>query len=125
MRDRERIRILFVDDSDDDVKQIVEAINAADLELISRRVTDANALRNVLPEEDWDVIISDYILAQLTAAEALKIVREADAGRPFIVVSSSARAESVVELMRAGAHDYIPRDDLDRLVPSLRRELGA
>ncbi|MGZ8869358.1 MAG: PAS domain S-box protein, partial [Thermoanaerobaculia bacterium] len=119
----ERLRVLIVDDSSDDALLIVNAITDGDVEVIYQRVDDAASLRAAL-KDPWDVAISDYSMPNLTAAEALRIVTEAQASLPFIVVSGVIGEDAAVQMMREGALDYVMKDRLSRLLPAIRREMG-
>ena len=70
-----------------------------------------------------DIIISDYKLPQFNAPAALALLQETGLDIPFIVVSGTIGEETAVELMKAGAHDYVMKDKLTRLVPAIQREL--
>jgi two-component system sensor histidine kinase UhpB len=72
---------------------------------------------------DWDVITSAYQLAHFTTTAALEIVQESGLDIPFIVVSGVIGEETAVRLMKSGAHDYVMKDNLVRLVPAIEREM--
>ena len=71
----------------------------------------------------WDIIISDHRMPQFSSLAALKLYKERGCDLPFIVVSGSIGEELAVTAMKAGAHDYIMKDNLTRLVPAVTREL--
>ena len=119
----EQLRVLIIDDSSDDAQLVVEALGAHDHEIVSCRVDEAHALRAALGRESWDIVISDYSMPLLTSEEALSIVKEWDPALPFIVVSGVIGEEAAVEMMRAGALDYVMKDRLGRLLPAILREL--
>jgi len=70
-----------------------------------------------------DIIISDYKLPQFNASVALTLLQKTGLDIPFIVVSGTIGEETAVELMKAGAHDYLMKDNLARLAPAVKREL--
>ncbi len=72
----------------------------------------------------WEIVISDYSLPELNGPTALKLLQEAGLDLPFIVVSGTMGEETAVEMMRSGAHDYVMKDNLLRLVPAVERELN-
>ncbi len=117
------LRLLIVEDSDDDAVLICEELRRGGFEPIYRRVESAGGLRNILSQEEFDVIVSDYSLPQFTALEALKIVQATGKDVPVIVVSGSVRESTVVDTMRAGARDYVMKENLTRLPLAVRREL--
>jgi diguanylate cyclase (GGDEF)-like protein len=86
------------------------------------RVETAQRLREELGAR-FDVIICDYVLPTFSAPEALEIYREANVDVPFIVVSGAIGEEIAVEMMRGGAHDYVLKEKMARLVPAVAREL--
>src|ERR1019366_10814349 len=79
--------------------------------------------RRALAREDWDVVIADFQLPQFDAGAALEILHESGRDIPFIVVSGMIGEDRAVEMMRAGAHDYVLKDRIARLVPAVQREI--
>ncbi len=118
------IKILFVEDSEEDALLLQREINRAGFEVASLRVETAKDMRSALDTSEWDLIISDGVLPHFNAADALKIVAETGKYIPFIIVSGRIDEESAVVAMRSGAHDYINKNDLKRLVPAVERELA-
>jgi PAS domain S-box-containing protein len=80
-------------------------------------------LLGALAKEDWDIIISDHRMPQFSSLAALKLCEERASNTPFVVVSGSIGEELAVSAMKAGANDYIMKDNLTRLVPAVDREL--
>ncbi len=115
------IRVLFVEDSEDDVFVIVRELRRGGFAPTWARVDAAAALAAALVEP-WDLVLCDYSLPGFDALAALAQVR-ARADLPFIVVSGKVGEEIAVELMRAGVHDFVLKDRLARLVPAVEREL--
>ena len=89
-----------------------------------RRVDTREKLREALSQESWEVVISDYALPAFDGLRALAMVKEWDADVPFIMISGAVGEEFIVEAMRAGAQDFVSKDHLVRLAPSLRRGLA-
>lgn len=117
------LRILLVEDNDDDLHLIVRELTRGGYAPVCRQVYTETGLRAALREERWDVVICDYALPGFRAEDALKAVQEADPDMPFIVVSGRMGEETAVAMMRAGAHDYLMKHNLRRLVPAIEREL--
>lgn len=92
-------------------------------QLQTRRVLNADEFEQALAEETWDVIISDYNLPAFDALSALRLFQTKDLDLPFIIVSGGIGEETAVAAMRAGAHDYVMKDNLHRLAPAVEREL--
>lgn len=119
----EKLRILLVEDSDDDAVLICNELGRGGLEFVSERVYTAEGLRAALDEHPWDIILSDYRMPQFDAPAALEIVRKSFPHIPFIMISGTVGEEAAVRCMRAGATDYLMKDRLARLVPAIKREL--
>jgi PAS domain S-box-containing protein len=81
-------------------------------------------MRTALAKSDWDIILADYKLPQFSASAALEILKESGRDLPFIIVSGTIGEEKAVAMMKAGAHDYVMKHNLARLVPAVARELG-
>ncbi len=117
------LRLLLVEDSADDAALIVREVERAWPELEWRRIETAAELEAAFADEFWDAVVADYTLPSLDALEALRRVHEYGYDGPFIVVSGTVEEEMTVAAMRAGAHDYVMKSNLRRLVPALEREL--
>lgn len=115
------LRVLLIEDSPDDAALMLEALTAGGYAPRAQRVERANAVQAALSENDWDVVLSDHNLPQLDGQEALELRKVHAPELPFIVVSGCIGEEAAVALMRAGADDYIMKDNLARLVPAVRR----
>ncbi len=79
--------------------------------------------KSALANHHWDLIISDYALPEFDGLKALKILRESGYDTPFLLISGEIGEELAVEIMKAGANDYLMKDNLARLVPVIEREL--
>src|SRR5690606_2520847 len=88
-----------------------------------RRVDTAEAMSAALDQEPWDVILADHSMPQFSAPEALQIMQQKNLDLPFIIVSGHIEEMTAVLAMKSGAHDYIMKDRLARLVPAVEREL--
>ncbi|MEM9008146.1 MAG: EAL domain-containing protein [Cyanobacteria bacterium P01_F01_bin.86] len=117
------INVLIIEDSEDDSLIVIRELQRNGFRLLWERVETAEALKKALAAQTWDVIISDYTLPQFDAPAALKIVSAMCANTPFIVVAGSIGEYLAVDMMKAGAHDYVMKDSLARLPEAVRREL--
>ncbi len=117
------LRVLIIEDEDDDEELILRHLAVAGYDLESYRVEDARSLSEALENPNWDVIIADYRLPQFDAMAALSIVKEKNLDIPFLIVSGTIGEQLAVSAMKAGAHDYIMKDNLPRLVPAIEREI--
>ncbi|NBV20561.1 MAG: response regulator [Proteobacteria bacterium] len=117
------LRLLLVEDSDDDARLILDAIRSGGYEPRYERVETAVELGEALYRQPWEVILSDYRLPSFNGLAALKLVRGLGKDTPFIIVSGTIGEELAVEMMLAGADDYVMKNNLARLGPAIRREL--
>lgn len=120
----DRLRILFVEDSEPDVALLVHGLRRAGFELSYERVESERGLQDALGRGPWDAVLSDFSLPGFGGLEALELLRKQDPDLPFIVVSGSIGEARAVEAMKAGASDYVLKDRPERLAPVLRRELA-
>lgn len=123
MGDKKLLRILFVEDSADDMELLLEELRNEYAEILHQRVDSAHPLRAALEQEKWDVIICDHNLPALDAPSALRIVQEKRNDIPFIIVSGLIEENTAVAAMMSGAADTISKDKLSRLVPAVKREV--
>jgi signal transduction histidine kinase len=119
----EPLRVLIVDDSATDAKLVVRELRRSGVGVSHERIDTAEAMRRALRESDWDVIVCDWSMPRFSARAALAVVKELEIDLPFIIVSGTTGEENAVEAMRAGAHDYVLKDRLSRLVPAVEREM--
>jgi PAS domain S-box-containing protein len=118
------IHLLIVEDSDDDALLLLRQFRRANIEVTSERVETAAGLSAALRRQAPDVVICDYNMPAFSAHEALAQVHDtADLDVPFILVSGEVGEETAAALMKAGAHDFVLKDRLTRLVPAVEREL--
>lgn len=117
------LRVLVVEDSEDDAALLTAILQQAYGEILHRRVDSATALRDALAQEKWDVIVCDHNLPDLDAHSALRIVQEENTDIPFIIVSGLIEEDVAVAAMMAGAADTIDKNNLVRLVPAVEREM--
>ena len=117
------VRVLLVEDSDDDALLVIRRLRKAGIAVDQRRVETADAMSAALQSQLPDIIISDNNMPNFSAAEALHILRETSLDVPFIVVSGEIGEEAAATLMRAGAADFVLKGSLARLPPAVDREL--
>ena len=117
------LRLLLVEDSEDDALLLVRELERAGFEPAVERVDTASAMRAALDRQEWDLVLGDYSMPQFGGAAALGLLRERGLDVPFIIVSGTIGEERAVAAMKAGASDYVPKHNLARLVPVIQREL--
>jgi len=117
------LRVLMVEDSEDDVLLTVRALKKGGYDPVYERVEDAGAMQKAVEKETWDVILCDYQMPQFNGLAAIALLKETGIDIPLIIVSGAIGEETAVECMRLGAHDYVMKGNLSRLVPAIEREL--
>jgi len=117
------LRVLIVEDSEEDADLIVLELRRGGFDPIFRRVDDPESMAKALAEAEWDVVLSDYSMPNFSMPEALSMVQAKGRDIPFLIVSATIGEEVAVEAMKAGAHDYLLKHRLSRLVPAVNREL--
>ncbi|MCL4470487.1 MAG: putative bifunctional diguanylate cyclase/phosphodiesterase [Sulfuricella sp.] len=117
------LRLLLVEDSDDDALLVVRELSRNGFAPDHTRVDTSSALRTALDDGTWDIVITDHNMPGFNSEKALAIVREKAADLPVIIVSGSIGEDIAVAAMKDGAHDYIMKDNLARLAPAIEREL--
>ena len=115
--------LLLLEDSEDDAFFIIRCLRREGLEVTFERVETAEAMRAQLRDRPPDLIISDGRMPALEANEALEVLHESGLDVPVILVSGQIGEEAAAALMRAGARDFVLKDNLTRLVPAVFREL--
>ncbi len=117
------LRVLNVEDSEQDVALLTRFLSRSGSKIISDRVDTAEAMTLALESRVWDVVLCDYTMPKFNALAALALMKEMKKDIPFIIISGSVGEAAAVEAMRAGAHDYLMKDNLVRLGPTIEREL--
>ena len=117
------LRVLVVEDSEDDTHLLVRQLVRGGYDASAVRVETAAEMSRVLDEHSWDLVIADYSLPRFSAFAALDLLRQKDLDIPFIILSGTIAEGTAVETMRAGAHDYIMKGNPARLLPAIEREL--
>src|SRR5213594_1090574 len=115
------LRVLIVEDSAADTELILRSLRAGGFTPLYERVETAEAMRQALARQPWDVVLSDYSMPHFDAPAALALLQEHAVDVPFIVVSGSVGEDTAVAVMRAGATDYLMKDRLQRLAPAVGR----
>jgi PAS domain S-box-containing protein len=121
---RKPVKILVIEDSEDDAWLVVRYLRMGGFEPSYRRVQDLEALQAAFRDERWDAVLSDFRMPGFNGVEALRAFRALDLDIPFIFVSGAIGEEVAVEAMKAGASDYVMKQNMARLAPVLERELA-
>lgn len=118
------LRLLLVEDSEDDAALIVRHLGRGGYDVSSQRVDSAESLRNAIENKQWDLVICDFSMPHFSGMDALRLLRDRGCETPFIFVSGTIGEETAVSALKMGAQDYIMKDNLKRLLPAIQRELG-
>jgi PAS domain S-box-containing protein len=116
--------VLVVEDSENDALLLVRELKKGGYDPEYERVETPEAMEKALAASGWDVVISDYRLPRFGAPEALALFRESGLEAPFVVVSGKLGEDAAVEVMKAGADDFLTKDNLARLCPTVERGLA-
>jgi signal transduction histidine kinase len=120
---RTPLRVLHVEDSEDDSALVMRELRRGGFDPHCERVDTQAAFKDALATKDWDVIISDYSLPLYNGLTALADARAAGKDLPFILVSGTIGETGAVNAMKAGAQDYVLKASLDRLPLAVVREV--
>jgi len=115
----------MVEDSADDTLIVAAELQRGGLDPVFERVETAASMQVALDVHEWDLVICDYSMPHFAGPAALAIYQRKGVDIPFIGVSGTVGEEGVAEMMKAGAHDYVMKGNLCRLVPAVKRELRA
>ncbi|MBY0247101.1 MAG: response regulator [Nitrospiraceae bacterium] len=117
------LHVLLVEDNEDDAALLLRTLQRGGYEPVSRRVGNPTTMHAALQQESWDIILADWNLPQFSALFALEILKSQGLDLPVIIVSGMIGAETAALALKAGAHDFVGKQNLDRLVWTVEREL--
>src|ERR671939_1928704 len=118
------LKVLLVEDSKDDALLLVRMLRRGGYDPVWERVDSPAAMEAALDGGSWDLIISDHSMPAFSSSAALGLLRRKGfVDLPFIIVSGQIGEDAAVAAMKAGAHDYLMKDNLVRLNSAIEREL--
>jgi two-component sensor histidine kinase/DNA-binding response OmpR family regulator len=117
------LRVLIVEDSEDDTILVMRELKKGGFEPIFERVDAPEPFSTALARQPWDIIIADHSMPHFSGLKALQLLKDSGHDVPFIIVSGAIGEDVAVSAMKAGAHDYVMKDSLARLGPAVQREL--
>ena len=117
------ICVLLVEDSVDDGELIQLELQRGGFNPACERVETCEEMSAALHAQSWDIILSDYTLPQFSGLAGLRLAKESDPDRPFIIVSGTIGEEVAVQAIRLGADDYILKKSMTRLTPAVQRAM--
>jgi diguanylate cyclase (GGDEF)-like protein len=117
------LRLLIVEDSEDDTELLLNALRKGGYAPVFERVTSGSEMEMALARQKWDIVVADQNLPHFSGLKALDLLKENGYDIPFFIVSGSIDENLAAEAMKAGAQDYVMKDNLVRLCPAIEREL--
>lgn len=118
-----KYRILIIEDSSDDTELILIKLREEGIDFIYERVFSSASLHASLYKQQWDLVLSDYIMPGFNGLEAYEIVKQIQPLVSFVLISASIGEPLAVEAMRRGVSDYIMKENLNRLGSVALREI--
>jgi PAS domain S-box-containing protein len=119
------LRVLIIEDSADDTFFIVRELQRGGFQVAFERVDTRDTMCAALEAQSWDLILCDYLVPQFGGPAALALYQQRGLDIPFILVSGGIGEDRAVEMLKAGAHNYVMKANLKPLVPAVKRELQA
>lgn len=117
------LNVLFIEDSEVDAELTTAELARGGFSPYTERVETRSSMIDALTKSSWDIILCDYNLPRFSAEDALRTLKESGRDIPFIITSGAVEAEDTVNLLKQGAHDFMNKEALARLVPAIEREL--
>lgn len=117
------LHLLIIEDSEDDAELLLRELRRGGYDVTFLRVDTPSAMEHALRSTPWDLLIADYMMPQFSAPRALELMKSLDIDLPFIIVSGKVGEDIAVDSLKAGAHDFIVKGNLTRLIPAIEREL--
>lgn len=115
------IRILCLEDDPADAELMSSTLVRDGVDVAITRVDARESFLDALRTEEFDVVLADYSLPSFDGISALEMLRQQGNKIGFILVSGTLGQETAIEALKAGAHDYVFKDNLTRLAPAVRR----
>lgn len=117
------LNVLIAEDSEDDALLLLRELQRGGYAVQMQQVDSSADMQSALELQAWDLILADHNMPNFNSTEALELARQHDPNTPFILVSGSIGEEIAVDAMKSGAHDYVMKNNLTRLLPAIEREL--
>jgi len=119
-----QLRLLLIEDEEDDALLLYRLLEKEGYHVKPHRVQTEPELEEALRDEEWDLVICDFRMPKLNGAEALELFKKKNLDIPFILLSGTVGEDIAVNMMKAGANDYIMKNNLRRIGPAISRELA-
>lgn len=119
----DQLRVLIVEDNHEDMQLVLHTLRQGGFRPVFQQVIDAASMKVALEEDSWDIILAGYALSRFSALAALNVLQQSGRDIPFIVIVDTVGEKGANTAMRAGAHDYVVKNNMLRLVGAVRREI--
>lgn len=117
------IKVLIIDDSESDAVLILNELKDDGFNVSSVRIESPEALKDELRGKEWDIIVCDYIMPSFSAMEAINIINENKQNIPIIILTGMLTEDLAPEVIKAGASDFISKNELKKLSAAIEREI--
>jgi two-component system cell cycle sensor histidine kinase/response regulator CckA len=117
------LRVLMIEDSEDDAALLLRELRRGGYDVVSERVDLPDTLNFALDAKTWDLVVSDFSMPHFSGMDALRLLRATGSEVPFIFVSGTMGEETAVAALQNGAQDFLVKTNLKRLVPAVQRAL--
>jgi two-component system cell cycle sensor histidine kinase/response regulator CckA len=117
------LSVLMVEDSEEDTELVIQELRRGGYDVCFQRVNTPVAMVKTLEGRAWDVVICSFSLPNFGGADALQLLRGTNPDTPFIYVSGTLGEEVAIDALKQGAHGYVLKSSLNRLLPAIQREL--
>ena len=118
-----KLNVLVIEDSQVDAELNVAMLRRAGYDVTYQRVETSEEMLQATTAVCWDIILSDYSMPHFTVLAALEIYHAEGRDIPFIVISGAIGEDKAVQIIRAGAHDYLLKSNMTRFFTVVEREL--
>jgi len=119
----EKYDILIISDSNNVVSSIKQKLKVYNFKVKLEFIENYINLYSVLSKRTWDIILSDYKVWTLCGKKILRIIKEKKKIIPYIVIGKEIDEKAMISLIETGINDYIKEDNLNRLIPTIKREI--
>src|SRR5690242_11439599 len=115
------LRVLVIEDSEVDFELLIWELRRSEYELITERVETPEDMEAALADRSWDIVLSDWSLPIVCSLAVLDVWKARSIDVPFIIVSGTIGEDTAVDALKAGAHDFLVKGRLARLLPAIER----
>jgi CheY-like chemotaxis protein len=119
------VKVLLVEDSERDAALMLLYLRRGGFDPTLERVESEQEMKEHLDRTDWDIVISDFNLPKFSAHGALKLLRDGRHNVPLIVLSGGIPDSEIENVMKAGAVQYLGKEQMKEIVPAIERAMQA